>query len=60
MFGSKPGWYIPKIFLVGEDIDPTNLRDVIWAESTRCQPGRNEFLFDEYGNIPLIPYGFSR
>lgn len=56
VFGSKPGWYIPKIFLVGEDIDPTNLRDVIWAEATRCQPGTNEFLFDEYGNIPLIPY----
>lgn len=56
VFGSKPGWYIPKILLVGEDIDPTNLRDVIWAESTRCQPGKNEFLFEEYGNIPLIPY----
>jgi len=56
VFGSKPGWYIPKIFLVGDDIDPTNLRDVIWAESTRCQPGKNEFLLDEYGNIPLIPY----
>ncbi|KAJ6014068.1 hypothetical protein N7540_008659 [Penicillium herquei] len=56
VFGSKPGWYIPKIFLVGEDIDPTNLRDVIWAEATRCQPGVNEFLFHDYGNIPLIPY----
>ncbi|KAJ6090480.1 hypothetical protein N7486_009295 [Penicillium sp. IBT 16267x] len=56
VFGSKPGWYIPKIFLVGEDIDPTNLRDVIWAESTRCQPGRNGLLFGKYGIIPLIPY----
>jgi 4-hydroxy-3-polyprenylbenzoate decarboxylase len=44
------------VFLVGDDIDPTNLRDVIWAESTRCQPGTNEFFFDGYGNIPLIPY----
>ncbi|KAJ5113734.1 hypothetical protein N7456_002268 [Penicillium angulare] len=56
VFSSKPGWYIPKIFLVGDDIDPTNLRDVIWAEATRCQPGKNEFFFHEYGNLPLIPY----
>lgn len=56
VFSSKPGWYIPKLYLIGDDIDPTDLRDVIWAEATRCQPGTNEFLFDEYGNIPLIPY----
>ncbi|KAI9925345.1 hypothetical protein ASPWEDRAFT_164080 [Aspergillus wentii DTO 134E9] len=56
VFGSKPGWYIPKLFLVGDDIDPTDLRDVIWAEATRCQPSTNEFFFEEYGNIPLIPY----
>ncbi|KAJ0419134.1 UbiD decarboxylyase family [Aspergillus carlsbadensis] len=56
VFGSKPGWYMGKIFVVGEDVDPTNLRDLIWAESTRCEPGTSEFLFDEYGNIPLIPY----
>lgn len=63
VFGSKPGWYIPKIFLVGEDVDPANLNDVIWAEATRCEPGRNEFIFTEYSSIPLIPYvsrGFSK
>lgn len=56
IFASKPGFYIPKIFIVGQDIDPTNLNDVIWAEATRCQLGANEFYFDEYPNIPLIPY----
>ncbi|PHH59308.1 hypothetical protein CDD81_3400 [Ophiocordyceps australis] len=56
VFASKPGFYIAKLYLVGPDIDPTNLRDVIWAEATRCQPGANEFLFDQYPSIPLIPY----
>ncbi|EAU30982.1 conserved hypothetical protein [Aspergillus terreus NIH2624] len=56
VFSSKPGWYIPKLYLVGEDIDPTDLGDVVWAEATRCQPSANEFFFEEYGNIPLIPY----
>ncbi|KAF2015226.1 3-polyprenyl-4-hydroxybenzoate decarboxylase [Aaosphaeria arxii CBS 175.79] len=56
IFSSKPGFYIPKLFIVGDDIDPTNLNDVIWAEATRCQPFANEVFFDEYPNIPLIPY----
>jgi 4-hydroxy-3-polyprenylbenzoate decarboxylase len=56
IFASKPGFYIPKIYLVGEDIDPTKLNEVILAEATRCQPQVNEFFFHSYGNIPLIPY----
>ncbi|KAE8148243.1 3-octaprenyl-4-hydroxybenzoate carboxy-lyase-domain-containing protein [Aspergillus avenaceus] len=56
VFSSKPGWFIPKIFLVGDYIDPTNLLDVIYAEASRCEPGRHEFVFFEYSNIPLIPY----
>lgn len=56
VFGSKPGWYIPRLYIVEENIDPTDLKDVIWVEATRCQPGMNEFLFKEHGNIPLIPY----
>ncbi|KAL4941274.1 hypothetical protein BDV06DRAFT_229825 [Aspergillus oleicola] len=56
VFSSKPGWYMGKVFLVGEEVDPMDLKDVIWAESMRCETGTNEFLFDEYGNIPLIPY----
>lgn len=56
VFGSKPGYYIPKIYLVSDDIDPSSLQDIVWAEATRCQPGANEFFFDEYPNIPLIPY----
>lgn len=41
IFASKPGFHIPKIYLVGQDIDPTNLNEVIWAEATRCQPQVN-------------------
>ncbi|PYH78787.1 putative 3-octaprenyl-4-hydroxybenzoate carboxy-lyase [Aspergillus uvarum CBS 121591] len=56
VFASKPGYYIPIVYLVGDDIDPTNLRDVIWANATRCQPRENEYFFDQYPNIGLIPY----
>lgn len=43
------------LLAVKEEVDP-EMGYVIWAESTRCEPGTSEFLFDEYGNIPLIPY----
>ncbi|KAJ4129032.1 hypothetical protein NW768_007561 [Fusarium equiseti] len=56
VFASKPGFYIPTVYLVGDDIDPTNFRDVIWVAATRCQPRTNEFFFNEYPSIPLIPY----
>ncbi|KAL3455969.1 hypothetical protein BJX64DRAFT_281699 [Aspergillus heterothallicus] len=38
------------------DIDPTNLRDVIWAESTSCEPGKSKVLFEDDGAILLVPY----
>ncbi|EEU36480.1 uncharacterized protein NECHADRAFT_81268 [Fusarium vanettenii 77-13-4] len=46
-FASKPGFYIPTIYLMGDDIDPTNLKDVIWAAATRCQQRANNFVFGE-------------
>ncbi|KAJ3464572.1 hypothetical protein MRS44_009358 [Fusarium solani] len=52
----KPGFYIPTLYLVGDDIDPTNFKEVVWAAAMRCQPRANEFVFDEYPNVPLIPY----
>lgn len=42
-------------YLVGDGIDPTNLKAVIWAKATRCQLRPNEFFFDEYPNIGLVP-----
>ena len=57
VFGSKPGAFVPKIFLVGEDVDPTNLADVIWAESVRCEPGRCDFVFeDRFPTVKILPY----
>ncbi|KAM6525552.1 hypothetical protein FALCPG4_011090 [Fusarium falciforme] len=56
VFSFKPGLYIPTVYLVGDGIDPPNFKDVVWAAVTRCQPRTNEFFFDEYPKIPLIPY----
>lgn len=58
VFASKPGFYIPKTYLVGEDIDHTNLNEVTWAEATRCQPQVNEFFFDTYSMV-IFPLSYT-
>src|SRR5262249_6970928 len=31
VFGSRLGCYLPKVLLMDDDIDPTNLEEVVWA-----------------------------
>lgn len=39
--------FIPKVFLVDDDIDPTKLSDVVWALATRVHPTRRQVRFDD-------------
>jgi 3-polyprenyl-4-hydroxybenzoate decarboxylase len=45
IFASHTGWQFPKILVMGDDIDPTDLAQVVWAFATRCHPGSGEILF---------------
>jgi phenylphosphate carboxylase alpha subunit len=45
IFASHTGWQFPKILVMGDDIDPTDLGQVVWAFATRCHPGSGEILF---------------
>lgn len=56
IFASHAGIVAPKIILVGEDIDPTNIKEVVWALSTRRTPGISEFVFNDVPNFPLNPF----
>jgi phenylphosphate carboxylase alpha subunit len=47
IFASHPGWQFPKILVMGDDIDPTDLGQVVWAFATRCHPGSGEVLFSK-------------
>ena len=45
--------------VVDEDVDPTNLEDVIWAMSTRCDPVKDiDFIRDMWSSPldPVIPH----
>jgi 4-hydroxy-3-polyprenylbenzoate decarboxylase len=56
VFRSRAGGMIPKFLLLGADIDPTNLAEVVWAFATRCHPERGVVLFPDQEVLPLVGY----
>jgi 4-hydroxy-3-polyprenylbenzoate decarboxylase len=43
------------VVVVDEDIDPSNIHDVIWAMSTRCDPGDDIEIIHKLWSTPLDP-----
>jgi UbiD family decarboxylase len=39
--------WLPKVFLIDDDIDPTNVADFVWAISTRVHPTGRRAVFDD-------------
>ena len=55
VFASKGGSYIPKVIVVDDDIDPSNINQVVWALATRHHPDRRVAIPDQY-IFPLVAY----
>ncbi|HXG50962.1 MAG TPA: UbiD family decarboxylase [candidate division Zixibacteria bacterium] len=54
--GSRAGNYHGRfVVVVDEDIDPSDLREVIWAVSTRCDPKTALTVIDGCWSTPLDP-----
>ncbi|HGL4513111.1 TPA: hypothetical protein ACKE7N_001687 [Klebsiella pneumoniae] len=45
--------FIPKVYVVDDDFDPTNLREVVWVLSTRVHPVGRRVVFDDQRVIRL-------
>jgi 4-hydroxy-3-polyprenylbenzoate decarboxylase len=56
LFHSRAGSLIPKIFVLDDDIDATNLEELVWAVATRCHPERGPVLFPNEPVLPLVGY----
>lgn len=56
IWGTKIGVYRPTIIVVGEDIDVTNMDEVIWAMTTRMHPGRDIHIKKRAPGHPLFPF----
>ncbi|MGH7050871.1 MAG: hypothetical protein ACREFS_04635 [Acetobacteraceae bacterium] len=56
VFAGKPGFGVPKILLVEDDVDITDIKDVVWAFSTRAHPAHSELYFPDEANVALYVY----
>lgn len=57
LLGSKAGMGTPKYLVVNDDVDLTDLREVVWAFATRNYPGsRGEIVFNEQSTNPLVAF----
>ena len=55
IWADKNGQYIPKVMVVDEDVDPTNMSQVIHAFSTKAHPKRTTIIENAF-NCPIAGY----
>ncbi|MFF0965770.1 UbiD family decarboxylase [Streptomyces sp. NPDC003703] len=56
LFGSHTGWLVPKVLLVADDVDITDIDQVVWALATRHHPATGHYVYPEAPGIPMVPY----
>jgi len=53
VFSLRGGTVVPRIFVVLDDVDPSNPAEVLWAMATRVHPGDGEIMFPTLSANPL-------
>ncbi|MFJ5881518.1 UbiD family decarboxylase [Kitasatospora cineracea] len=56
LFASHAGWLVPKLIVVDDDIDVTDVSQVVWALATRHHPQTGTRLRPDTPGIPMVPY----
>ena len=56
VFKTKAGIVIPKVIVLNDDVDPTNLGELVWAFATRCHPLKGHSMFGHKPADPLVAY----
>jgi 4-hydroxy-3-polyprenylbenzoate decarboxylase len=56
IWSTKLGIYRPYIFFVGEDVDVTDMEDVMWCVTTRLNPGRGIHVQHDTPALSLWPW----
>jgi len=52
-FPSKAGILLSKVFLLDDDIDPSNINEVVWAFASRAHPEKGHISFPDQPPFPL-------
>ena len=47
---------VAKMMVINDDIDPTNLQELVWGFATRCHPGEGEILLSHQIMSPLVGF----
>jgi 4-hydroxy-3-polyprenylbenzoate decarboxylase len=56
VWASSVGHFVVKIIIVDADVDPTNMREVLHAWSTKCHPIRGTTVIPQAVMTPAYPY----
>lgn len=56
VFEQKPGQWIPNIIVVADDVDPSDINDVVWSLATRCRPDQHLRFPDRFLGQPLVAF----
>ncbi len=59
VFASRGGSYIPKVIVMDDDIDPSDIKQLVWALATRHHPDNRTAMADQY-MFPLVAYLSSK
>lgn len=55
VFATRGGSYVPKVIVVDDDIDPSDINQVVWAMATRHHPDKRNAMIDQ-NVLPLVAY----
>ncbi|WP_370425731.1 UbiD family decarboxylase (plasmid) [Pantoea vagans] len=53
LFKTSAMVFLPKVYVVDDDFDPTNLREVVWALSTRVHPTGRRVVYEDQRVVRL-------
>jgi 4-hydroxy-3-polyprenylbenzoate decarboxylase len=56
IWGHKNGLFIPRVMVVNDDVDPTNMTQVIHAFVTKCHPKTGTIIFDKSPGCVVTPF----
>jgi 4-hydroxy-3-polyprenylbenzoate decarboxylase len=56
IWSHKSGFYIPRVIVVNDDVDPTDMDQVIFAFATKCHPERGTTVYKDMPGSPLTPF----
>jgi 4-hydroxy-3-polyprenylbenzoate decarboxylase len=56
IWANRNGQYIPRVMVLNEDVDISNLTEVVHAFATKCHPSKGTTLVEHPFNCPLTPY----